>query len=720
VNNEELAGIIDREIANSIGYFDSKLATQRREAMEDYLGEPYGNEVEGRSQYVSRDVADTVEGIMPSIMRIFTSQDEICRFEPQGMEDEEGAKQATDYVNYVFSRQNNGFVILYTFCKDALLQKNGFCKVYWEEYPKKRIEEYENLTPEQLTALIMQLQAQGSQVEILEQDETSVKLEVLDYSGKVCLDPIPPEEVRVNKNATWDLQKCRFVAHERRMTASELREMGIKTDDLEPYPDTDWNQEKLARFRQDQEDFFEDDAGHEPHEGYLVRECYMLVDWDGDGIAERRMVLESGGNILQKEDGEDCNYEIDRIPIVTTTPILMPHKLYGTSIADLVSDLQLLKTTLVRQILDNMYLTNNSRVMALDGMVNIDDLLTVRPGGVVRVKTFDAVKPMQVPFFGAPAFQMLGYIDQVREVRTGQRHFQGVNPDALNKDISGLALDKFTAASMEKIELIARIFAETGIKEMMWSIFSLLQKHEKKAKVVRLRNSWVDVDPRSWADKYDLTVTVGLGTGSKAQFLQSASLIGQIQAEIVKGGGLGRVVTEQNVYNYGREVAETVMPRKSELFFTDPSKLPPPQPPPPDEKVMMQMEKARMQDKTKRDMKSIDFLTQVAQMAQGDPSERIATLNVSAQRDADARKFEHESRIKDKEMEPQRRQMEAAEMDTQQVMQMIQQLAQLQQQQVQTQQQQSEMLAQMMQAVSAERELVFDENGEPVRSRVVA
>jgi hypothetical protein len=330
---------------------------------------------------------------------------------------------------------------------------------------------------------------------------------------------------------------------------------------------------------------------------------------------------------------------------------------------------------------------------------------------------------MQVPFFGAPAFQMLGYIDQVREVRTGQRHFQGVNPDALNKDISGLALDKFTAASMEKIELIARIFAETGIKEMMWSIFSLLQKHEKKAKVVRLRNTWVEVDPRSWADKYDLTVTVGLGTGSKSQFLQSASLIGQIQAEIVKGGGLGRVVTEQNIYNYGREVAETVMPRKSELFFTDPSKLPPPQPPPPDEKVMMQMEKARMQDKTKRDMKSIDFLTQVAQMAQGDSSERIATLNVSAQRDADARKFEHESRIKDKEMEPQRRQMEAAEMDaqsTQQVMQMIQQLAQLQQQQAQTQEQQSQMLAQMMQAVSAERELVFDENGEPVRSRVVA
>lgn len=630
MNDEELCSIIDREVANSVGYYDGKLAEQRRQAMDYYLGEPLGNEQEGRSQFVSRDVADTIEGILPSLLKIFTASDEIVKFEPQGPEDEKSSQQATDYVNYVFNRQNNGFVVLYTFFKDALLQKNGFCKVYWNDYETRKVEKYSNLTPDEMTMLIMELE-KTHRVEVLEQEPSEdgsieLKIALIAKSGKVCLDPIPPEQIRVNKNATWDLQKCRFVCHERPMTASELLEMGISVDEneLEPYSEHDFTLERQSRYQYEQEDTNSDPAS-EANEEYLVRECYLLVDYDGDGIAERRMVLESGGKVLVKTDGEACNYEIDRVPIVTTTPIMMPHKLIGLSIADLVSDVQFLKSELIRQIIDNMRLTNAPRMQVLDGMVNIDDLLTVRPGGVVRMKTFDAAKPLQVPFFGAPAFTMLEYADGVRENRTGvTRYNQGLDANSLNKTATGI--NNIMNAAQQRIELIARIFAETGVKDMMWSIFELICKHERKDKVVRLRNEWTQIDPRSWANKFDMTVSVGLGTGSKDQLLQGANLIAQFQQTIAQNGGMGTIVTPDNIYNLAKEVAEAVMPKKGHMFFTDPQTVEPP-PEKPDPKLELQREKMLVQDNTKRDIAAVDLLKEVlTSFQQGQQNDLQGTL----------------------------------------------------------------------------------------------
>jgi hypothetical protein len=248
-------------------------------------------------------------------------------------------------------------------------------------------------------------------------------------------------------------------------------------------------------------------------------------------------------------------------------------------------------------------------------MVNIDDLLTVRPGGIVRMKTFDAAKPLPVPFFGAPAFNMLEYVDTIRENRTGvTRYNQGLDANSLNKTATGI--NNIMNAAQQRIELIARIFAETGVKDMMWQIFELVCKHEAKSRVVRLRNEWVPIDPRQWSTKWDMTVSVGLGTGSKDQLLQGAQLIGQFQQAIAQNGGMGRVVTEQNIFNLGNAVAEAVMPKKGHMFFTNPEGLPAPEEKP-DPKIEMQKEKAYMADKTKRDMKAVDLMLQVAQMSKG-------------------------------------------------------------------------------------------------------
>lgn len=727
MTEDELISIIDQEIANSVGYYSGRLADDRRKAMEYYYGEPFGNEQDGRSSFVSQDVADTIEWIMPALMKIFMSSEDVARFDPHGPEDEQSAQQVTDYVQYVFTKRNPGFVVLYSFFKDALLLKNGFVKVYWEQYKTRKVEEYDNMNDNELTMLVGELEDKGSEVEI-ERTKTGYKLLISGGYGKICVDPVPPDEVLVSKNANFDIQKIRCVTHRSRKSASELREMGYVVEGLsEAQDDISLGLERQTRFLHEQEDVLDEENRDPSSKLYTVDETYLLVDWDGDGIAERRQICKVGSQILRyAENGEMANFEIGRVPLETCTPIMMPHKLYGRSIAELIMDLQLLKSTLIRQILDNMYLTNNSRVMALDQMVNIDDLLTVRPGGIVRVKTFDAVKPLQVPFFGAPAFNMLGYVDQIRENRTGTRYFQGIDPDVLAKDTSGVALANFANAAMERIELVARIFAETGVKGIFWAIYELAAKHVKKPEIIRLRNKWVPIDPRGWAERYDVTVAVGLGTGSKEQFLRGSAVIGQIMKDIIAGGMFNRVVTEQNIYNFAHYTAEAVAPKKADLFFTDPAALPAPQPPPPDAKVEMQREKAYMADKTKRDVKAIDFLTQIAGMAQQAGQPPPAPPDNTPQ-------YDHEMRMKKMEMEHDRLMQEERMVAdgkplgrAAQIEQALGALAEQGQQLAQAQMMLSEATSQLIESVqqvakvvAAPRRLITDEKGEPIGAEPV-
>jgi hypothetical protein len=594
LTDPEIRAFLDEEIRGAVGYNSSELSNQRKTALEYYYGEPFGNEVEGRSQYVSRDVADTIEWIMPSLMRIFTGGDTIVRFEPQGPEDEKNAQQATDYVNHVFQRQNDGFLTLYTWFKDALLSKNGFVKVYWENYTEYKTETYESLSDDEFAMLL-----QDPDVEPVEHTEDvtvdpmgvtqrvhSVKLRKKTETGKCCVVPVPPEEVLVNRYPVAPLKRNRFIAHRRRVSISEIVEMGLMTkeeaESLPSYEDEDFNEERISRYSFDETD--DADAPTNSGSRYVwLAECYVKLDVDGDGIAELRKITMAGDRLIENEETDSC-------PFVTITPILLPHKLYGMSVADLVMDLQLLKSTVFRQILDNMYLANNGRYMALDGMVNIDDLLTSRPGGIVRVKTFDAVKPMQPPLLGAPAFNLLEYIDVIKENRTGvTRYNQGIDADSLNKTATGI--NQIMSAAQARVELIARVFAETGVKDLFYAILEKVQKHQDQAKVIRLRNEWVPMDPREWTNKFDLTVTVGLGTGSKDMQIQALMQTIQFQMASLQGGL--PIVTPVNVYNTATKLLEAQNIKGVEMFFTHPEDMPPA--PPQQDPKMMEVQ-AKMQE----------------------------------------------------------------------------------------------------------------------------
>lgn len=606
MTEQDLLALIEQEESNSIGMASGQLAEQRRKALAYYYGEPYGNEVEGRSQIVTTEVFDAVEGMLPALISIFASTDDIVRFEPQNQNDEPAAQQATDYINYLFTRANNGFVVLYCMFKDALLQKNGFCKVYWEDYEEYTKEKYQGLDDMGLAMLLQQ----NPDVEIVEHSQDIVEtpngnvsshdvtIKKVQSYGKVCIDPVPPEEIIVSRETANDLKSARFVAHRTKKSISYLRECGFEVPDdvSDSSDDGQFVPERVERNIIDDNSSFPPPTLSGASREVWVVEAYIRVDYDDDGIAELRKVTKVGNTIL-KRNGKPDNVEVDSIPFINCTPILMPHKLFGMSIADAVMDIQLTKSTITRQLMDNAYNANNGRYAVLDGAVNISDLLTSRPGGIVRMKVPGAVTRLDTPILGAPTFQLLQYWDQVKDSRVGPSPTQlAVDPDVLNAKAHVAEIARSSA--MMRIELIARIFAETGVKDLFWRMFELVSKYQNKPQTVRLRDQWVQVDPREWTGKFDMSVTVGLGTGSQSQILNGAMGILQIQQGMLQAGLGGQVVLPKNAYEAGNAYAMAVFPKKAGNFFTNPETVPPPQPKP-DEKAMVQMQKAQLQAQTK-------------------------------------------------------------------------------------------------------------------------
>lgn len=596
-----LKAILAAEIADASAFIESEVGPQRRRALDYYLGRPLGTEQEGRSHAVSTDVADTVEWILPSLLKVFTAGEEVVRFEPTGPEDEEAARQATEYANWIFNRDNPGFLVLYTLFKDALLQKNGVAKVWWEAGTETVRETYLGKTEEELRLILADPAVEPIEHSSYEGEGVAVgpdgvparaRMPLHDLAvrrsrdyGRVRVEPVPPEEFLIARRAK-SIAEAAFVAHRVRRTVSDLVAAGHDRALVERL--AGWDGAPPGRPLPTHEAA---EAGWPPERDGAMRElwvteCYLRADWDGDGIAELRKVTVAG---------EGCeildNEPADGAPFVSLTPILMPHRFFGLSVADLVMDLQLIKSTILRQILDNLYLSNNGRHVVSD-QVNIDDMLTARPGGIVRLKngalpSQGHVLPLDTPLAAAQAFPMLEYIDGIRESRTGvTRYNQGLDADSLNKTASGIS--QIMSAAQQRVELIARIFAETGVKDLFRKILELVGKHQTQPRILRLRNRWVAMDPRQWNAGMDLSIAVGLGTGNKDQMLAHLRSLLEIQAEAVRlqGGAEGPLVTLENIYNTLSRLVENAGLKATEPYFTDPARgagaPPPAAAPPPD------------------------------------------------------------------------------------------------------------------------------------------
>ena len=607
----EFNALVRNEIESASGYYNSEYGEDRITAMNYYMGEEFGNEQEGRSKVVTTEVADTIEFIMPSLMRTFTQTDEFVRFMPRQPEDVEGAKQATSYANYVLNCQNNGFVVLHNFFKDALLQKIGVVKVYYDETEEAQEEEYTGLSDDELTLLL-----QDSNVEIVSQNteeygEESVDemgMPVSDYSvshdvvvkrmsygGMIKIDNIPPEEFLVSKRSS-SIEDADFVAHRTTMKVCDLIQMGYDRETVEKYAghtELDSNSETTNRF-EDIENSDTTDSRDMSMRDVLVVESYIKSDYDGDGIAELRRVVTLGSAYEVVE-----NETFDHVPFACLSPILMPHRLVGRSIAELIMDLQLIKSTVMRQLLDNIYLTNNARVAAVEGQVNLDDLLNSKAGGIIRMRQPNSVQVLQPPLVGQNAFSLLQYLDEIKEQRTGlSKASMGLDADAL-QSTTATAVAAQMSAAQGKIEMIARVFAETGVKQMFRLVLTLCLHHGKKEQMIRLNNKFVPIDPSNWKHEYDLTVNVGLGSGQTNEKMAFLAQMAQKQEQILlQMGAENPLVDMQQYRNTLAELASMAGFKDASRFFKNPEDTPPQpqQPPPPSEAEMkMQFEQQKFQ-----------------------------------------------------------------------------------------------------------------------------
>jgi len=578
ITEEELLTRIRGELTDALGYSDT-ISEQREKAMEYYYSLPFGNEVEGRSQFVDSTVQDTIEWIKPSLMRIFASGDEMVKFSPHGPEDVDMAKQATDYVNHVFTKDNNGWEILYCWFTDALLSKNGIVKVWWDEYADSQREEYRGLDEVAFEALVSPDEVEV--VEHLEYPEGDYILHDVvitreSYNGKIRVENVPPDEFLIARESKT-IEDSAFVCHRVEKTLSQIREM-YPDQDIDPaelskggYDEDEYSMERLARYEYDKSakywsgNWSGNSGSDEAQQTYWLHESFIRTDYDGDGISELRKVCTVGDYVL-------ANEEIDNIPFISLSPIKIPHKFFGLSVADLVMDLQLMKSTLLRNLMDNMYNQNFGRYAVLEGQANLDDLLTQRPGGVVRVKSPNAVTPLATPSLEPYSFQMLEYLDGVRESRAGvSKMSQGLNEDALTSHTTATAVNAVMTASQSRVELIARNFAETGVKALMERIYELLLKNQDKERVVMLRNEWVPVKPDSWSDKFDCTVSVALGNGNKDQQLSHLTIMLQFAGDAMRGGL--PIVSMQNMYNIGAAMVRNMGFQNVSDFLTDPSQV---------------------------------------------------------------------------------------------------------------------------------------------------
>ena len=653
----ELKAILAAEKADALAADTaSTLSDERSRALDYYMGDVSADmpSLVGRSKVVSSDTADTIDGLMPSLMDIFAGTDMPVRFAPVGPEDIEAAEQETEYVNHVFWQLNEGFLVLYSMIKDALLSKLGIVKVFWEEVEEEQRETYDGLPEDSLALLVA-----DPNVEIVEHTERAEGAETLhdvvivkrEKKGKARVVPVPPEEFGISRRART-IQDAHYCFHEVVRRQDELIADGYDAAQIRALPGYVANDSSEAQARDTVEESTQsgDDGYNKETRAIRVTEHYIIADCHGDGKPRLYRITTGGegdGDILMRGGKPDIE-PADFIPFAGMTPIIIPHRLFGRSVADLVRDIQQIKTALLRALMDNAYLANNPRVEVPESHASdqtLDDLLVSRPGGIVRTKQPGGLAVIKHPDIGAHVFPLMEYQDATREWRTGvTRQGQGLDADALQNQ-SATAANQLHNAAQAKMKLIARIFAETGIKDMFRLLHGTIRMHGQKQDTFRLRNKWVSVDPRNWRTRDDMTIDVGLGTGGPTEQLSNFMIVANVQKELLMGGK-AHMVPDEKLFNSFREICKITKHRDPELFVArpDPNN---PAPPPPDPKMMEMQAKAEIEKlQAQADVETQDRKTQA----------EIALAERKFELEKDLKLIDAQLKMREHEMQAQRSQ----------------------------------------------------------------
>jgi len=596
LSDEQVFSLFKQETSAYSAESLSDLASERSEALERYLGEPLGDESEGRSSLQTREVYDIVESVMPALMRIFCAEDNVITFEPVGPEDEQQAAIETELCRHVFFEQNNGYYNLYASAKDGLLTKTGLLQMWYDDSESIEKESYTGLTPVELASLLQDEDAEREVKEFEQNPDGTLDITFTTTwdKGQIRIVPVPPEEMGVNDDSRSPLaQEQEFIWSKRLIPAWKLVDMGYEPEFIEtlPYDDTVYDEEELARRNYSNETNQLGDAPHWSMRRIWVTEAYGRLDRDGDGIAELLKVTSAGGTDEDMGSTLMDVEEIDRLPFHSWAPIILPHKFYGLALTDAVMDIQAANTALLRGVLDNAYIANNGRTVVNTSFIDIDDLLTSRPDQIVRFEDDSGqINPQQVvqqlPANALPlgTFEVMQYMDELKNRRTG------AGEDAMTLDSAALANIKTGVYALAhdkaaaKIETIARNYAELMLRPLFYHMHELLRKHVDRKLTIKLNGEYLQTNPADWKERADVKVRVGVGNASREKKIMSLESLMEKQLAVAERTPPGQVFSVMKGYQALKDWTKA-MDLEPSLYWEDPAKF---QPPPPQPDPMMQ------------------------------------------------------------------------------------------------------------------------------------
>lgn len=610
MDDAKLLSIVAEERAKSIGFdHDEELRAARDMALNYSKGVmPDLPAMEGRSSAVSTDVADAIETILPDLVEIFTGED-VATFTAVGPEDEDGARQETDYVNHVVFEENDGFLLLMGFIKDALQSKIGVCKAWWEEY-EEPAEEFAGKSLEE--AIAAKAQHGDSLTDAAQNPDGTIDFKIESQKkGRVCTELVAPEDFTVSRD-TVKLGKTPYCAHRSRPRAYELLERGLSEEVVKKLPSYGADDDATDQARDTAGERNEPNSSQGDFRQVEIVEHYLRVK----GGYWRVLTDATDSVLLEKE-------KVRAVRFYAITPYPVTHRFYGLSVADKLLEIQRIKTALLRMLLDSGYFALNQRQGVADEGSNeftLNDVLLNEPNRPVRMARQGAVMPLTSGGLSFDAFGALEYMAVESEKRTGiVRNAQGLNPDTLHDTAKGaLAL---MASAAKRTRFIARIFAETGIKDLFLGVHALLRENATAPAKARLRNKWVDVDFTKWGNRSDMTIEIGVGSGGHDQQLAALTqALEVVQGIVVQQGGLnGPLVTADNVHALLKKYFEQGLKFKAaDPYISDPAEAAP-QEPQPDPAMMevqakLQLAQQESQGKLQIEQAKVDSQRQIAEI----------------------------------------------------------------------------------------------------------
>lgn len=718
MTEEKLQGVVRSLLSDALDY-RNEIGELREESTRAYEGDPYGNEMEGRSQFVTREVRDAVEVAKPILMRMILGSYRLLEYVPKSPDEKMFAEDATDYAYHVIHHENTGYIHILSAIEDALIRKTGVLKAWWEvdETPVRTT--HHNLTEHDLQLLgaepdVTVVDAEpngkygaavipGAGVTFAEQQELQALQEQgmlepaplfdaevtrITTQGRIAFTAVPAEELVIDRSAR-SFSDATLVGHFRQVTVSDLVAMGYDYDEVIELgrmgDDHDGDGEKEARSVGNTTDETEGEADP-THTKIDFAEIWVKVDFDGDGIAERRRICVAGSGYKILD-----NDLADGVPMVDLCASRIAHQAIGRGMAELVEDVQKLKTMTMRNVMDSLAGAIHPDTEIVENQVNLDDVLNSEIAKIIRVKAPGMLRYLNVPFVGKEAFPVIQYLDTMTEARTGLNEAaEGLNADAL-QSTSTQAIQNATMAAASRMEFMARTMVETGLKDFFKLILRLAVENVDREVWLRVNRRFRQVNPASWDVNMAVDTTVALGSGSMEQRLAVLrELAARMESIIQEYGPQNPIAGPEEYRKVLAEIVRLSGIQDVDSYLrdaTDPANQPPPPGPSPEQilaeaeaeraradterkqqELLLDMWKAMQQDDRERDRIMSDALLKAQKLKleynQADANAIMEQVRVEVEREREQHQYVHsllQDAMQARQMEQQQQQQQQAQ-----------------------------------------------------------